>query len=243
MRHTAARRGFTAPSRLAANHLSLRKATPHGAFVRVLRHCVICTINGAESPEMICTFSRLLFSLKYVNMVTTEGQNAHRNTNQMEDTTMNTTYFDEMTATCTAWESAKKERTDRKKQIVDTYGYGSPEMDAWYAEDKAAGSYPYTGGEMKAYWVFKNRRENGTEEFEMNDYCWDREFHDFIETLRKLGITEFTFTNQSTALMENIHGFIAEGCTMIGAHTLTKQSLRWGEEQTEKVPGILFKVN
>ena len=156
---------------------------------------------------------------------------------------MNTTYFDEMTATCTAWESAKKERTDRKKQIADTYGYGSPEMDAWYAEDKAAGIYPYTGGEMKAYWVFKNRRENGTEEFEMSDYCWDKEFHDFIETLRKLGITEFTLTNQSTALMENIHGFIAEGCTMIGAHTLTKQSLRWGEEQTEKVPGILFKVN
>ena len=67
--------------------------------------------------------------------------------------------------------------------------------------------------------------------------------HDFIETLRKLGITEFTITNQSTALMENIYGFIAEGCTMVGTHTITKKSLRWGEEEYETAQGILFKVN
>ena len=156
---------------------------------------------------------------------------------------MNTTYFDEMTATCTAWENARDERNNRKEQIAETYGYGSPEMDAWYAEDEAAGAYPFTQGEMKAYWVFKNRCETDTDEFEMNDFCWDKECRDFIETLRRLGITEFTLTNQSTGLMENIHGFIAEGCTMIGAHTLTKQSRRWGGEQTEKVLGILFKVN
>ena len=156
---------------------------------------------------------------------------------------MNSTYFDEMKAVCTAWESARDERTERKKQIINTYGYDSPEMDDWYAEDEAAEAFPYSGGEMKAYWVFKNRRENDYDEFEMSDYCWDNELHDFIATLRKLGITKFKLTNQSTALMENIHGFIAEGCTMNGAHTLTKQSHRWGGEQTEKVMGILFKVN
>ena len=156
---------------------------------------------------------------------------------------MNTTYFDEMTANCAAYERAKKERTERKQQIAETYGWDSPEMDAWYAEDKAAGTYPYTGGEMKAYWVFKFRRENDNYEFEMTDYCWDTEFHDFIETLRKLGITEFTLTNQSTALMENIYGYTAEGCTMVGLHTITKKSLRWGEEHYETAQGILFKVN
>ena len=53
-------------------------------------------------------------------------------------------------------------------------------MDAWYAEEKAAGPSPYSGGEMKAYWVYKMRRENDNNEFEMSDYCWDKEFHDFI---------------------------------------------------------------
>ena len=112
-----------------------------------------------------------------------------------------------------------------------------------YAEDKAAGPYPYSAGEMKAYWVFKFRRENDADEFEMSDYCWDKEFHDFVETLRKLGITEFTITNHSTALMENIYGFIAEGCTMEGTHTITKKARRWAAEDYEQVMGIRFKVN
>ena len=156
---------------------------------------------------------------------------------------MNTTYFDEMTFNCAAYERAKKEREERKAQIAKVHGYNSPEMDAWYAEDKAAGPYPYSAGEMKAYWVFKFRRENDADEFEMSDYCWDKEFHDFVETLRKLSITEFTITNHSTALMENIYGFIAEGCTMEGTHTITKKARRWAAEDYEQVMGIRFKVN
>jgi len=156
---------------------------------------------------------------------------------------MNTTYFDEMTANCAAYERAKKERAERKKQITETFGYDSPEMDAWYAEDKTAGAYPYSGGEMKAYWVFKNRRENDGDEFEMTDSPWDKEYHDFVETLRKLGIKEFTVTTHSTGLMDDLYGYTAEGCTMQGLHTITKKSLRWGEEKYETVKGILFKVN
>lgn len=156
---------------------------------------------------------------------------------------MNYEYFEEMTATCAAWERAKKERKERKKEIADTYGWDSAEMDAWCAEDKAAGTYPYTGGEMKAYWVFRNRRENDDNEFEMCDSCWDTEFHDFVETLRKLGIKQFTVTNNSTGLMNDLYGYTAEGCTMVGLHQITKKSLRWGEEEYETVNGILFETN
>lgn len=156
---------------------------------------------------------------------------------------MNTTYFDEMTANCAAYERAKKERAERKQEIIKNHGIDSPEMDAWYAEEKAAGPYPYSNGEMKAYWVFKNRRENDNDEFEMTDYCWEREYHDFIETLRKLGVKEFTVTTKSTGLMDDLYGYTAEGCTMKGLHTVTKKALRWGEEQYEESKGILFKIN
>ena len=155
----------------------------------------------------------------------------------------NNNYFEEMTFHCAAYERAMRERAERKNQIAETYGSDSPEMDAWYAEEKAAGPYPYSSGEMKAYWVFKFHRENDNNEYEMSDYCWEKEYHDFVETLRKLGITEFTLTNHSTALMENIYGFIDEGCTMIGTHTITKKELHWGENQYESARGILFKVN
>ena len=156
---------------------------------------------------------------------------------------MNTTYFDEMTFHCAAYERAKKERAERKQQIIEAHSYDSPEMDAWYAEEKAAGPYPYTSGAMKAYWVFKNRHENDGDEFEMSDYCWDKEYSDFVETLRKLGITEFTVTNHSSGLMDDIYGYTEHGCTMVGLHTITKKSLRWGKEEYETAKGILFKVN
>ena len=162
---------------------------------------------------------------------------------KQEEATMNTTYFDEMTFNCAAYERAKKERAERKQQIIESHGIDSPEMDAWYAEEKAAGPYPYSGGQMKAYWVYKMRRENDGDEFEMSDSLWDKERSDFVETLRKLGITEFTVTTQSTGLMDDIYGYTELGCTMVGLHTITKKALRWGEEKYETAKGILFKVN
>ena len=163
-------------------------------------------------------------------------------TEKQEENTMNTTYFDEMTANCIAWENAKKERDARREQIFQTYGWKSPEMEAWKAEDQAA-VRPYSNGAMKAYFVFKQHCASEAAEVEIDSYCWDSEYHDFVETLRKLGITEFTLTNHSTALMDNIHGLIAEGCTLIGAHTITKKCPLWLGEDHETVKGLLFKVN
>ena len=38
----------------------------------------------------------------------------------------------------------------------------------------------------------------------MDDFLWEKEVTDFIETLRKAGIETFVYTNQSTAVMENL---------------------------------------
>ena len=38
---------------------------------------------------------------------------------------MNTTYFDEMTFNCAAYERAKMEREERKAQIAKVHGYNS----------------------------------------------------------------------------------------------------------------------
>ena len=152
---------------------------------------------------------------------------------------MNSTY-EEMTQTCRAWQAAKDERKARKQEIINTLGWDSEELKAWYEEDKAA-AFPYSSGEMKAYWAFKNSLE--LDELEMADSAWDNEWHDFIETLRKMGITHFTVTTQSTGLMNDLYGYTNEGCTMLGLHTIEKKSDRWGTEEIEKVRGILFKIN
>ena len=148
--------------------------------------------------------------------------------------------YEEMTKTCCEWQAAKDERKARKQAIINTKGWDSEELNAWYEEDKAA-VFPYTSGEMKAYWAFKNSLE--LDELEMSDSCWDNEWHDFIETLRKMGIAHFTVTTNSSGLMDDLFGYQNEGCTMLGLHTIDKCENCWGRDETKKVKGILFEIN
>ena len=83
---------------------------------------------------------------------------------------------------------------------------------AW---DKTS-DFPYTSGAMKAL------------------YAWE-------SSIGKAGIRTFVVTNSGTSLLENLHAYAAEGCTMIGLCTITRHD-RWSDETTE-VQGIRFKVN
>ena len=94
---------------------------------------------------------------------------------------------------------------------------------------------------MKALYAWAFSIDNGENELEMNEFTWSRENHDFIETLRKAGIKTFVVTNSGTSLLENLHAYAAEGCTMTGLCTITRHD-RWSDETTE-VQGIRFKVN
>ena len=43
--------------------------------------------------------------------------------------------------------------------------------------------------------------------------------------------------------MEDLNGYAAEGCTMLGLCTITKKDTRWGEEKEEQIMGIRFRLN
>ena len=149
-------------------------------------------------------------------------------------------YFAELDRIARDFEQRHEAHKKLKQQIIDTKGWDSEELKAWYEEDKAA-AFPYTSGEMKAYWAFKNSLE--LDELEMSDSCWDNEWHDFVETLRKMGIAHFTVTTNSSGLMDDLFGYQNEGCTMLGLHTIDKCENRWGRDETKKVKGILFEIN
>lgn len=151
-------------------------------------------------------------------------------------------YFAEMKRIGHEWEAARVERRSRKQNIIDTYGWDSEELKAWYAEDKAA-KFPFPAGASKAYraWVESIMREE--DEVEMDDFLWDADVADFIDTLRKAGIQTFVYTNQSTAVMENLHAFAAQGCTMMGLCTILRHEHRWGHEEPTEVMGIRFSLN
>ena len=142
----------------------------------------------------------------------------------------NNTYFENLKRIGHEYEAARVERQARKQQIIDTLGWDSEELKAWYAEDQAA-KFPFEQGACKAA------------ELEMDDFLWEKEVRDFVEALRSAGLETFVYTNQSTAVMENLHAFAAEGCTMLGLCTITRQETRWGEEEPYEVQGIRFSLS
>jgi len=154
----------------------------------------------------------------------------------------NNTYFENLKRIGHDWEAARVERQARKQQIIDTLGWDSDELKAWYEEDAAA-KFPFESGISKAYRAWAQSLSRKEDELEMDDFLWDKEVADFIEALRSAGIETFVYTNQSTAVMENLHAFAAQGRTMTGLCTITRQETRWGDEEPTEVMGIRFSLN
>jgi len=151
-------------------------------------------------------------------------------------------FFNEMCHTGREWEKACEERRQRKQEIIDTKGWESEELKAWYEEDAAA-KFPFPQGACKAYRAWASSLSRQENELEMDDFLLDREVSDFVGTLRRAGIDTFIYTNQSTAAMKNLFAFAAEGCTLTGLCTITRHEDRWGNGELVEVMGIRFKLN
>lgn len=154
----------------------------------------------------------------------------------------NNTYFENLKRLGHEYEERRATYEGRKQHIIDTYGWDSEELKNWYAENEAM-KFPFEQGTCKAYRAWAQSISRKEDEFEMDDFLWDREVKDFIDTLRCAGIKSFVYTNQSTAVMENLHAFAKEGCTMTGLCTITRQETRWGDEEPTEIQGIRFQLN
>lgn len=154
----------------------------------------------------------------------------------------NNAYFLNLKRIGHEYEAARVERKARKQQIIDTLGWDSDELNAWYEEDAAA-KFPFEQGACKAYRAWASSISRKEDELEMDDLLWDKEVKDFIDALRSAEIETFVYTNQSTAVMENLHAFAAQGCTMEGLCTIIRRETRWGDEEPTEIMGIRFRVN
>lgn len=151
------------------------------------------------------------------------------------------TYFEEMRKTGYDYEEKKRALEERKQEIIDTCGWESEELKAWY-EEKEKLTFPVAAGACKAYRAYAQSIEKEADEVEMDDFLWEREVKDFVESLKAAGIATFIYTNQSTAVMENLHALAKEGCRMDGLCTIKRMERRFGEDREEETLGIHFTV-
>lgn len=129
---------------------------------------------------------------------------------------------------CKAFEDSKEEARKR----------GHEALMEWYDNGPNKPEYPLTGGQSKAWRMwYRNERE----EMNFDDFVWEKEAKDFIDTLRAAGVKTFTFTNTSTALMENMHWFQQNGCTLMGLCEV-EETDEWTRKHYGNKMGVRFAL-
>lgn len=144
--------------------------------------------------------------------------------------------FGEMERIRDEWQERRLAHLAKKEQLIQEYGHNSPEADAWYTIKEEP--YPFTSGESKAFIAWAMSQDG---EFEMNGFLFDNDVKDFIDTLRRAGIRSFVYTNNSTAVMGNIHAFDAAGYKLKGLCSISRKGTRFGYEEAHDVQGLRFE--
>ena len=88
-------------------------------------------------------------------------------------------------------------------------------------------------GASRAFWTYNDGKKDWNTHagrkvsaYGFSGFCWEKDIHDFITTLRNIGVKKFVITNTSTALMDNLHGFADEGC-YIGGLVTRQPETKW----------------
>lgn len=151
------------------------------------------------------------------------------------------TYFEKLMRLGREYEDKRKALEEKKLALIEKYGWDSDEVKAWY-DVRHNMEYPVSQGACKAYRAWKNSLDRGLNDVEMDDFLWDKEVSDFVETLRKAGIMNFIYTNQSTAMMDNLHDLEKEGCIMEGLCKREETEKGFGKERIVEIRGVHFTV-
>lgn len=147
--------------------------------------------------------------------------------------------FNVMKRTSEMYEKIISTHEDKKESIIETYGWNSPEMGEWYRKyDEIKKNFLFKGGQRKAYRAWCSSVRWNHEIFVLDEFLWDNEVDDFIQTLKEAEIKEFAYMNSSTAVMDNIHGFINGGYDFAGLYEIQNKN----KYTDDVVKGIRFKL-
>lgn len=144
-------------------------------------------------------------------------------------------YMEKLSEKLKAYEVERKGWEDSKEEARKQ---GHEALMAWYDEGHEKPKYPLTGGQAKAWhlWYWNEREEPN-----FDDFVWETEAKDFIDALLKAGFETFTFTNTSTALMENMHWFQENGCTLMGLCEVEPTD-EWDKKHYGMKEGVRFHL-
>lgn len=159
----------------------------------------------------------------------------------MEKNRKMNSYFEKMYRAICEFETAREKRRKERGEISRTYGWDSPEMAAW-ARREDTFRCPFTYGAMEACRAWTRSRENAASELECDGLPAQEHLPDFVGALKAAGAETLAVTEQSTALMGNIHRLAELGCTLEGICTVTHTEEQFGTIGEKQIQGLRFRL-
>ena len=146
-------------------------------------------------------------------------------------------YFRMMKDIGEGFERIRAQRKAEKEELIKNEDWDA--LEKWYEREKSFPA-PFSQGYIKAYRAWMESTEYNSDVFEVRDLPWEKDAHDFIICLKEARVSEFAITDRSTALMDLLHAFEKEGCTMKGLCEVKHTDERWGEKEIRN--GILMSL-
>lgn len=90
--------------------------------------------------------------------------------------------------------------------------------------------------------LYKDERTVGNSRIDLSQPSDTRDVKGLIETFRKFGITEFTFSSGWSSAIEDSWEFIQNGCELAGMVEINTNCKEWMSDEYEKAPAYLFRI-
>lgn len=94
--------------------------------------------------------------------------------------------------------------------------------------------YPEQGLNETLLRAYRHSHTRGVQGIDFDDVIWDEDVQPIVETLRKFGISDFTISCRTTALIDTLAKFQALGVIVKGI-TKLQYTGTWGTEETDAV--------
>ena len=94
-----------------------------------------------------------------------------------------------------------------------------------------------------AYRLFEEQQERGNAYIDLHDTMQDAKISVYIETLKKLGFKNFTFSSTWSSAVETAWIFTQNGCSLKGLIEINSPYKDFMGEGYEKAHGYLFSID
>ena len=150
-------------------------------------------------------------------------------------------YFGMMHDIGIGYQIVREQRVRERERLLRQKDGGASLIEWEKREQQFA--FPFSRGQTTAYNAWKESKDNGLEIVECRDLPWEKDFQDFIETLREARIEAIIVTDSAFRSKKYAHFFEEAGCIIVGTQKFIRHEKRSTGIENVDATGILVAID